>query len=88
MIWYEEEKIINGIRNLFRLEILFYTVIKDKRNISLNAKKKRKQLKIEYSKILTILLSHEEENYYKPVSNSHFEYESKDDTIKALLVEE
>ena len=88
MIWYEEEKIINGIRNLFRLEILFYTVIKDKRNISLNAKKKRKQLKIEYSKILTILLSHEEENYYKPVSNSYFEYESNDDTIKALLVEE
>ena len=73
MIWYEEEKIINGIRNLFRLEILFYTVIKDKRNISLNVKKKRKELKIEYSKILTILLSHEEENYYKPVSNSYFE---------------
>ena len=54
----EEEKIIKGIRNLFRLKKeLNYTAIKDIRNLFRLEKKKLKKLKIEYLEILRIFLS-------------------------------
>ena len=53
----EEEKIIENIRNLFRLKKeLNYTAIKDIRNL-FRLEKKLKQLKIEYLEILKIFLS-------------------------------
>ena len=55
----EEEKIIKGKRNLFRLKKEpNYAAIKD---ICLNYKKKLKQLKIEYLEILRIFLSMKKE---------------------------
>ena len=54
----KEEKIIKYIRHLFRLKNeQNYTAIKDIRNAFRHKRKKLKELKIEYLKILRVFLS-------------------------------
>ena len=63
----EEEKIIENIRNLFRLKKeLNYTAIKDIRNL-FRLEKKTKAIKDRILRDFKNLFEHEEENYYKLV---------------------
>ena len=93
----EEEKMIKGIRNLFRLEReLNYTAIKDIRN-PLILNKETKEIKYIILWDIKNLFEHEEdeeENYYKPVRakniwrSNYIEYKSNGDINKRLSVEE
>ena len=90
----EEENIIKGIRNLFRLKKeLTYTAIKNMRNL-FRQEKETKAIKDRILRDIRNFFEHEEEeNYDKPVrasnfwSNSYIEYESKGDRNKTLSVE-
>ena len=91
-----EENIIKDVRNLFRLKNFKKepndTAIKD---ISLDWKKKRNQLKIKFLEMLEILLDMKKKEKIiinQPIrvsnfwSNKYIEYESKDDRNKTLSV--
>ena len=87
----EEENIIKGIRNLFRIKKeLNFTAFKDIRNLFILEKESKA------FKDIKNLFEHEEEeeNYYKPGrvsnfwSNNYVEYGSNGDRNKSLSVEE
>ena len=91
----DEEKIIEVIKNLFRVKKeLNYSAIKDIRNI-FRLEKETKPIKDRMLRDVKNLFEHEKEekNYYKPVrvnnfwSNNCIEYESNDDRNKALSVD-
>ena len=71
----EEEKIINDIRNLFRLrKELNYTVVKDKRNL-FRKEKETKAIKHRILGDIKNFFEHEEEeekNCYKPIRVNKF----------------
>ena len=84
----EEEKIIKGIRNLFRLKKeLNYTAIKDLRNL-FRLEKETKAIKDRILRDINNLFEHEEEekgvsNFW---SNNYIEYESNSERSKTLSV--
>ena len=64
-----ERKLINDIRNLFRLKkTKLYTAIKDIRNI-FRIEKETKAIKDRILEYIKNFFEHEEKNYYKPVRN-------------------
>ena len=69
----EEEKIINDIKNIFRLKKeLNYTAIKDIRNL-FRLEKETKAVKDRIPTVVKNFFEHEEEeNYHKPVRVSNF----------------
>ena len=92
----EEENIIKGIRNIFRLKKeQNYTAAKDIRNLFRQVKES-KTIKERILRDIKNLFEHkkEQENYYKPVSVSNFwsknyiEYKSNGDKNKTLSVDE
>ena len=91
---HEEEKIIEYVRNIFKLkQELNFNAVKDIRNLS-RREKETKQIKDRIHRDIKNLFEPEEENYFKPVrvskfwSNNYIECESNDDINKIPSVEE